>query len=312
MDRVLIIKHGALGDFVLSIGHMLDIQRKHPGAHFTLLTGSPYVSIGRQMGFFSDFIIDNRTILETPRVLRQIIAGNFTHVYDLQSRTRTHNYRRLTRFFLPAGTCQWHVVNDVPKKNPEGNIPVCYTISKKHRLGMGSVSKSPWTDCCAPFDISFLHGKAEHFDLLPERYVLFIPGCSAANAYKRWPIPHFIEIARRLAERNINTVVIGTQAEEAEISAICNSDPTHIINMMGKTQLLDIPQIALRALCTIGNDTGPTHMASLSGAPAIGLYDKRTGHAQLTGKQSTSIVSESTIDLITPDRVWETLLPHLS
>jgi ADP-heptose:LPS heptosyltransferase len=40
--RVLIIKLGALGDFVQALGPMAAIRRHHPDAHITLLTTKPY------------------------------------------------------------------------------------------------------------------------------------------------------------------------------------------------------------------------------------------------------------------------------
>ena len=60
MEHVLIIKHGALGDFVMDIGAILFIRDQHPGAHFTLMTSSPFVSLGKQLDMFDDYIIDNR------------------------------------------------------------------------------------------------------------------------------------------------------------------------------------------------------------------------------------------------------------
>lgn len=296
----------------MDIGAILFIRDQHPAARFTLMTASPYVSLGKQLGMFDDYIIDNRKSLRTPGILMQVLKGRFSHIYDLQCRPRTLRYRALLRLLWPAGTYEWYMSKGIHDNRPTKKTTMHYTIRKTCRLGIGVMTSEPWGVELPVSDISFLKGKAEHFDKLPERYVLMIPGCSARNAYKRWPVEFFVEIARRLAERGIKTVVIGTHAEAAEISAICQSDTEHIVNMMGLTGLMDIPQIALRALCTIGNDTGPSHMASLSGAPAIGLYDKRTGHAKLMGPRSTSIVSDSAIDQITPDRVWEALLPHIS
>lgn len=74
-------------------------------------------------------------------------------------------------------------------------------------------------------DLSFMHGEGLHFDELPERYVMMIPGCSPSHPYKRWPVENFCALARRLAERGISSVVIGTRAEAAEVEAIAASSP---------------------------------------------------------------------------------------
>ena len=42
LERILIIKLGALGDVVLACGPFEAIRKHHPGAKITLLTTKPY------------------------------------------------------------------------------------------------------------------------------------------------------------------------------------------------------------------------------------------------------------------------------
>ena len=48
MRRILVIKHGALGDFVLATGPFTAIRAHHLGDNVTLLTTPPYVELARQ------------------------------------------------------------------------------------------------------------------------------------------------------------------------------------------------------------------------------------------------------------------------
>lgn len=159
-------------------------------------------------------------------------------------------------------------------------------------------------------DLTFLHGENKHFHELPERFVTMIPGCSPGHPHKRWPSYRFAELAKRLAEHGIHSVVIGTKAEASEIEAIVSSCPM-AVNMLNKTSLMDIPDLAQRALATVGNDTGPSHMTALSGTPMIALYATRTKPCSIKGKQAINMVSPGTIDQITVDDVWEKLEPFL-
>ena len=159
-------------------------------------------------------------------------------------------------------------------------------------------------------DLSFLHGENKHFHELPEKFVVMIPGCSPTHPYKRWPVEYFAELSNRLAERGIRTVILGTAAEADTIDAIVSASAS-AVSMVNKTSLLDIPDLARKAVAIVGNDTGPTHMSSLSGSYTIAVYDKRTGHCVTRGPRSYNFVSPSTIDLITVDMVWEKLLPIL-
>ncbi len=62
-QRILIIKHGALGDVVLAMGTMKRLRELHPEAHITLMTMGMFVPMAEQLGVFDDFIVDNRSAL---------------------------------------------------------------------------------------------------------------------------------------------------------------------------------------------------------------------------------------------------------
>lgn len=305
MQKILVIKLGALGDFVLEIGGMMEVRRCFPEAELTLMTGKPFLSMGRQMGIFSHYIIDDRAawlnLSEQARIIREVTQGGFDYIFDFQgvARTRT-KYFNMFRWFSSRSFC-W----------VDAHYHTARRVQKRHSWSLGKVTKEEYPFNLPVTDLSFLHGENKHFDELPERFVLFIPGCSPNHPYKRWPIAYFSELASKLAERGIHVVLIGTKTEAAEIEAIASTSPL-AVNMLNKTSLLDIPDLARRAIATVGNDTGPSHMASLSGMPTIAIYDNRTKQGALRGPKSINLVSPNTIDKITVDTVWQQLLPILN
>jgi hypothetical protein len=50
-SRVLVIKLGALGDFVQALGPMAAIKHHHAGAPITLLTTQPFAAFARATGY---------------------------------------------------------------------------------------------------------------------------------------------------------------------------------------------------------------------------------------------------------------------
>lgn len=304
MENILIIKHGALGDVVLAIGTMLLLRERHPEARFTLMTMRPFVSLVEQTGIFADYVIDNRKAMlnlpETWRVLRALRDGRFDVIYDLQGRDRTRTYRCLLRWLAHRGHYDWH----------DYHHHCCYHTEKETVFLPAREEQQEEVLPFATTDLRFMSGKGEYFHLLPENFVMLIPGCSPQHPYKRWPVERYRELVQRLAQRSVSAVVIGTRAEEEEVKAICAGQPT-AVNMVGKTSLLDVPQIALRARAVVGNDTGPSHMASLTGAFTIALYDHRTRLSVLTGPNSRCLVSEAEITRIGVEDVWRELEPAL-
>lgn len=305
MEKILVIKHGALGDFVLEMGAMFDIRKKHPEAELTLLTNKAFVNMGRKMGIFTNYIVDNRVsyfrMKETYGVLKAVADGGFSKIYDLQGSGRSRKkYFAVLRWMVPHSydwvDCRYGTVRHIEKKGSFGCGTLSVTKEEMH-----------WT----PTDLSFLHGdNAELIESLPEKYVLMISGCSPTHPYKRWPVANFSALAQKLAEQGISTVLIGTNAEAAEINAIAASTPL-AVSLLNKTGLMDVPDLARRALATVGNDTGPSHMAAMAGGPTIAIYDNRTRNSGTRGPKSVNLISDSTIDLITVDMVWEQLAPHL-
>ena len=103
-QRILIIKHGALGDVVLAMGTMKRLRELHPEAHITLMTMGMFVPMAEQLGVFDDFIVDNRLpywkLGATWRAVRSIVKGNFDGVRS--SGIFPHQETLLSRRALPA------------------------------------------------------------------------------------------------------------------------------------------------------------------------------------------------------------------
>ncbi len=305
MKNILIIKLGALGDFIIILGYMMSIRKKYPDAKITLMTNKAFLSIAKQSGAFDDYIIDNRAsywnFKEQLRILREVLRGGFDYIIDCQANKRTRlKYYPVFRYFMPKTFC-WTSLGS-------GSV---VKVEKRSSLSWGTESRTPVEVELVTTDLSFLHGENKYFSELPERFVLFIPGCSPTHPYKRWPVGYFKQLANRLAEQGIHTVVMGTKAEAAEVDAIAQAS-SMVISMLNKTSLLDIPDLVRRSIAVVGNDTGPSHIAAYSGKPVIAIFDQRTARSITRGPQSINLVSDSTIDLITVDMVWEKLSPFLN
>lgn len=303
MQNILVIKLGALGDFIISLGTMMQIRKQFPDARITLMTNKAFLSIARQSGAFDDYIIDNRAsywnFKEQLRLFRDVRNCNPDCIIDLQNNKRTRvKYYPILRYCI-GKSFLWITYN------------AAHRVIKKRGCSWGRQETAEVTFNHATTDLSFLHGENKHFDELPEnKFVLFIPGCSPTHPYKRWPVDYYKQLALRLAEKGIHTVVMGTAAEAAEVNAIAAASPM-VVSMLNKTSLLDIPDLVRRSAAVVGNDTGPSHIAAFSGRPTIAIFDQRTASSVTTGPQSINLVSPSTIDLITVDMVWEKLAPCL-
>lgn len=304
MKKILVIKLGALGDFIIALGGIMKLRERFPEAEFTLMTHKSLIPIAAQTGMFSSYIVDNRVsywnIREQLRIFREVMDGGFDTIIDFQGNPRTEKkYYSVMRWFKSSPYCWINTIKRV-KRNIRKTFPFCW----------GKCEVEEFITAWPKTDLSFLHGENKYFHELPGKYVLMIPGCSPTHPYKRWPVEYFCSLVQKLAERGIHSVVLGTKAEAAEVEAIVASSPM-AVSMLNKTSLLDIPDLVRRSLAAVGNDTGPSHIAAYSGRPNIAIFDQRTAASITRGPLSINLVSPSTIDLITVDMVWEKLLPVL-
>ena len=264
----MVIKHGALGDWVLATGCFAAIRRHHPSARITLLTTPAFAELGGRCGWFDEVWTDERpSILADPlawiRLRRRLIEGEFLRVYDLQTSSRTgHYFRVLPRRYRP----EWSGIAagcSHPHRNPQR--PFMHTLERQaEQLGIAGIGGVPaptleWLDA----DIDVLAP--------PGAFALIVPGGSAHRPEKRWPLERFAHLAQLLSARGTMPVLIGAEAEASVLDQITRLAPG-TINLGSRTSLGQIAALARRATCAVGNDTGPIHIAATAGCPTVALF----------------------------------------
>lgn len=273
------------------LGTMKALRQKHPHDHLTLLTSRPFVQLAQQANVFDSVLIDTHpkfNPIEWYKLIKKIISCRFDLIYDLQISNRTKKrYYSLIRFF--SKSIQWAFLDPIGFKR--------VAILNKKICSWGK--KEKWNSIHFSFpktDLSFLKGEEKFFYLLPHRYILIIPGCSLEHPYKRWPVDSYITLVKMFGQKKIPSVILGTSAESDIVQKIVSATP-FAIDFLNKASLLDIPSLAQKSLCVIGNDTGPTHMASLSKAQTIYLFSEKTKKAALRMHNVKNFIGQNISDI---------------
>ena len=268
-SRILVIKLGALGNVILSLGPFATIRRHHAGAHITLLTTAPYADWLAASPYFDDVWIDERPDWWNPigvlRLRRRLIGGRFDRVYDLQTSSRSSHYFHL---FPRSARPDWSGIAfgcALPDRDPDRNH--LHDIDRQFgQLRAAGIAEREAAD------LSWSHGDITRFGL-PRRVALLAPGSSPHRLAKRWPIARYRDLAVALAGRGMPPVVIGTAAERALAESIRHGAPA-AIDLTGRTDFADLASLARGASVAIGNDTGPMHLIATAGCPSIVLFSR--------------------------------------
>jgi len=115
--------------------------------------------------------------------------------------------------------------------------------------------------------------RLDGFDL-PKKFVVLIPGCAPGREYKRWPAAHYAALVDRLKVAGIACVMAGTLADK-DMAAIIREGSPAVIDLIGRTNLLQLAALMRESLAVVGNDTGPTHLAAALGVPTLALMSDR-------------------------------------
>jgi ADP-heptose:LPS heptosyltransferase len=260
--RILVIKLGALGDFVHAMHGFAAIRAHHQGDHIALLTTAPFASLARSAPWFDEVLLDSRAAwLNFPAILRTISAmRGFDFVYDLQTSRRTE------RYFWLAGRPPWSGIAwgcSHPHSNP-GRDSMHTLERQREQLAIAGIDNSPVPDRSWLVADGHLHG-------VTPPYALLMPGGAGAGAPKRWPAEHYAAVAKFIFAAGLTPVVIGG-APEANLGKIISVACPAALDLSAKTTIADIAALGAGADLVVGNDTGPVQLAAALGAPTIALF----------------------------------------
>lgn len=268
-ERILVIKHGALGDVILAQSPFQAIRKHHPNAKITLLTTRPFAGFLQKSGLFDEIWIDERPKIWHFKTLfaliRKMRSGRFDRVYDLQTSTRSNTY---FRFFPASNKPEWCGIAkgcSHPHLNPLRTK--IHTIERHvDQLGVAGIEDMPIAD------FSWCFTDLSKFNL-PKQIALLVPGGSAHRPEKRWPADKFAALASHLEKAGLTPVLIGGKAEADVIAEIMRTCP-NAIDLSSKTEFGDIAALGNIARVAVGNDTGPLHLISAVGCSTIVLFSR--------------------------------------
>ncbi len=305
-SSILVIKLGAFGNVVLSLGAFAAIRQHHADASITLLTTSPYADWMVHSPYFDRIWTDDRPAWWYVRgvlgLRRRLAAGRFERIYDLQTSSRSSRYFQL----LPRPRPEWSGIApgcSHPDRDPRRDV-----LHDQERL-RGQLRQAGIADMPPP-DLGWCHGDIGRF-ALPDRFALLVPGSSAHRLAKRWPASRYGALSRVLAEEGIAPVVLGTAAEAPLAAEIARTAP--VIDLTGKTGFGDLASLARAARLAVGNDTGPMHLIAAAGCSSLVLFSANSDPALCAPRgKRVEVLHEESLDCLSVMRVRDVALRVLA
>jgi lipopolysaccharide heptosyltransferase I len=326
--RVCIIKPSSLGDVIHALPILAALRDRWPSAHLAWVVNRPFESLLRDHPKLDELIVYDRSGRRPELhgadarggLFGRLLRGRFDLTIDLQGLLRSALMTAATRAPVRVGVADAR----------EGARWFYTHLVDAPRLGLHAVERIQRVAQALGADASRprFHLPIRERDRLEARLALagvprpsVVLNLGARWLTKRWPPEHFAAIGlRAVRELGAGLVAVGAPEDRPLVDRLIQQlAPVPVLDLCGRTTLLELAALTEGADLLISNDTGPLHLAAAAGARVVGIYTctspKLTGPygPRVATVQSCVWCAPSFIKKcdrmdcmaeLTPDRVW--------
>ncbi len=258
-DRLLFVRFSSLGDVLLALRKAKALKTRFPRLLLTWLTQVEYEGILRMQPYIDDVLpwdIQKGRFTVFPLIGR-IRRARFQFLYSVHANDRSalisafsgiptrvgfHKNLGFAYDYTPAFAGQaW----GISESTEEGGV-LFVSQEKKEKLREILMGKTPPYLFCA---------------------------IGASKRFKRWPSNCWSAFLEEAAGLGFTPVLVGNGREEERLAAeIASSRSFEGMDLVGKLSLEEVCALASVSELAIGGDTGPIHLARMTGIPCIGLF----------------------------------------
>lgn len=256
-QKILIFRFGAIGDVVHSTALYRAIKRVQPEAQIHYLTfKTPSALILNDSDLEKVWICESKSYKYLLTLGRELKRENFDLVINLQPSVRT---RIFTHFI---GGKKTHIYKKTFKLHAVENFLITAKPSFKELV--------PDRELKLYIDET-VRERVSKLVSSDKKVIGFNVGANFTRQGRRWPINHWVELAKLLLDRyKCEIILTGSSDDEDQTGEL--SQIEGVKSFCGKLSLTE--SAALLSACdfVISGDTGPLHIATAVGTTVIGLY----------------------------------------
>ena len=265
MHKLLVIKQGGLGDFILAFRSFQVIRQHFPDAEITLLTTRPFQRLAVASKWFNRVWVDERPKVGKMHQLfslrARIIAAEFDLVIDLHNSERTSLYYHMLFPYQPPWSGMTRGCSHRCGRRKRQNY---HAIARE----VAQLAQLDLTPVDYP-DLSWLNRAFGSKSLrITRQNLLLAPGCAPTQNRKSWPVESYAEVANLLVERGWQIILIGTKADIAhnrQIRNLCSE----VRDLTDQINLLELAVLGQQAGYALGNNNGVMRLLANCGCRSL-------------------------------------------
>jgi lipopolysaccharide heptosyltransferase II len=294
--KILILKPSSLGDVIQALPVLRLLKRHHRTAEIFWWIDAALAPLIEGDPDLAGVVRFERKRWGNPchwpemfRSVRWLREQDFDLVIDLQCLARSGAFAWLARGQFLVGLdevregARGFYDLAVPRKSFHTHA-VDWYLAVLPPLGVPVHKKFQWLPERPEISAAVKHkwlGENSPFAVHNSPLILLQPGARWKN--KRWPVQHFVELVRTLAEKfpAARFAVLGDQGDRPLGEVISLAAPARSLNLCGATSLPEMIEWVRLGDLLVTNDTGPMHVAAALGKPLVALFGptepRRTG-----------------------------------
>ncbi len=256
--RALVIRGGALGDFLLTLPVIASLREAEPEARIEVLAYPGIAALAKAGGL----VDDARSIEYGP------LAGFFTRGAVLEPTLREYfaSFDLVVSYLYdPDGFFAENLRASGVRRLVEGPSRLRNTTHAIDQLATPLTALGiPLADRAVRLATAQSTGKNGD--------VLLHPGSGSAT--KNWPAEHWRQLARQWLELEpgLRLTIVGGEADTAALATLRNMTEDRRVRLLENLPLPELAGELGRAQLYLGHDTGVSHLAALCGVPSLLLF----------------------------------------
>ena len=257
--KILVIRGGAIGDFVLTLPVLAALRRQFPDSHLEVL-GYPHIAALALHGGLADAVRP---------VEARALASFFTDMGDLDDATG-HYFASfhiiLSYLYDPDG----FFAENVKACSKAQFIPGPHRPDETKPIHATGVLLKP-LERLAIFDADPVPRLSLKTAALVVPVLAVHPGSGSEK--KNWPQPHWAKfLAHVMSGTEWNVLLVGGEAEGNRLAELAAPLPSSRVRLLQSQPLPELATSLRTCLGFIGHDSGITHLAAAVGLPGLALW----------------------------------------
>ena len=223
--------------------------------------------------------------------VRQVRAFNADVAFNMEEDSVCHRLTHFSgaRWKVSSTTHRYHfgfnqVLDVVRSHRPATEQSIWYSFAEViSTMGVPVQGLPAYVQLHLDGPDTALMSRFQHLGL-SARHRLLLMHAGASKSYKQWPVAHFCDVAQRAIESGYQVVLIGAGRLDQQVNGLIakevrkrfqlrNGNETAVcIDLCNQLSLRDLASLMLMSHQVLGNDSGPSHLASALGLSGVVIF----------------------------------------